>query len=188
VYRRLLPIRPDRCGGKGAKIYQRSGLAALRVELGSCVFWVCRTRTPDAENRFEFLFLELGKTFPAKEPRRARVALFASCISQVTFSDLNRATIRVLQANGCEVVVAQSKSVVARWRARWNSRHRSQSGADKSGSFSIRGFDAIITNAAGCRSTLRNIPILQESDPSHQPAEKFSAKVQTSRNFSMNSA
>ena len=58
----------------------------------------------------EFFFSELGKTFPAKGQRRARVAFFAGCVAQVTFSELNRATIRVLQANGCEVVVPAAQT------------------------------------------------------------------------------
>src|ERR1700733_10284393 len=58
----------------------------------------------------DFFFSELGKTFPAKSERRARVAFFAGCVAQVTFSELNRATIRVLQANGCEVVVPAAQT------------------------------------------------------------------------------
>src|SRR6202040_417278 len=52
-----------------------------------------------------FFFGQLGRTFPATGARRARVAFFAGCVAQVTFTRLNEATIRVLTANGCEVVV-----------------------------------------------------------------------------------
>ena len=52
-----------------------------------------------------FFFSQLGQTFPAQGQRRARVALFAGCVAQVSFAGLNEATLRVLTANGCEVVV-----------------------------------------------------------------------------------
>ena len=42
---------------------------------------------------------------PAPGPRRARVALLAGCVQQVLDPDINHATLRVLAANGVEVVV-----------------------------------------------------------------------------------
>ena len=107
VYRRLLPY-PGRiaAAARGLKIYQRSGLAALARGTGILRLLGLQDREkllPRIDS--EFFFGELGKTFPARGERRARVAFFAGCVAQVTFSELNRATIRVLQANGCEVVV-----------------------------------------------------------------------------------
>ena len=52
----------------------------------------------------EFFFSKLGRTYPAVGERRARVALFAGCVAQVSFSALHDATIRVLTANGCELL------------------------------------------------------------------------------------
>ena len=56
-----------------------------------------------------FFFSQLGRTFPAQGQRRARVALFAGCIAQVSFTALHEATIRVLTANGCEVVAPKGQ-------------------------------------------------------------------------------
>jgi glycolate oxidase iron-sulfur subunit len=58
---------------------------------------------PRVDNNF--FYNRLRKTLPAKGQRRARVAFFAGCVAQVTFAELNAATIRGLTANGCEVVV-----------------------------------------------------------------------------------
>ena len=107
VYRRLLPY-PRRIAAATSllRIYQRSGLATVARGAG-----ILKLLQLDQRERLlpqidrQFFFSELGRTFPAKGPRRARVAFFAGCVAQVTFSELNRATIRVLQANGCEVVV-----------------------------------------------------------------------------------
>ena len=51
---------------------------------------------------------------PPSAQRRARVALFAGCIAQVSFSKLHEATIRVLTANGCEVVVPGGTNLLRR--------------------------------------------------------------------------
>ncbi|MFZ0645852.1 MAG: 4Fe-4S dicluster domain-containing protein, partial [Candidatus Acidiferrales bacterium] len=107
VYGRLLPY-PGRiaAAARGLKVYQRSGLAALARGTGILRLLGLQDREkllPRIDS--EFFFGELGKTFPARGPRRARVAFFAGCVAQVTFSELNRATVRVLQANCCEVVV-----------------------------------------------------------------------------------
>ena len=52
-----------------------------------------------------FFFSQIGKTFPAEGERRYRVAFLAGCIANVAFARLNEATVRVLQKNGCEVVI-----------------------------------------------------------------------------------
>ena len=88
-----------------------------------------------------FFFSELGKTFPAQGKQRARVAFFAGCVAQVTFSELNRATIRVLQANGCEVVVTRRTSLLrCACRARRRPRRGAQPGSCKLPCFSRRRF------------------------------------------------
>src|SRR6202041_295946 len=95
----------------------------------------------------EFFFSELGKTFPAQGTRRARVALFAGCIAQVTFSELNRATIRVLQANGCEVVVPAAQGCCGALPAHAGVRDVARDLAQANfRAFLGEDFDAIITN------------------------------------------
>ncbi|MCG8587235.1 MAG: 4Fe-4S dicluster domain-containing protein, partial [Pirellulales bacterium] len=52
----------------------------------------------------------LPKVYPAKGARRARVALLAGCAQRVLSPEINWATLRVLAANGVEVVVPKSQS------------------------------------------------------------------------------
>jgi glycolate oxidase iron-sulfur subunit len=187
VYRRLLP-QPRRIAAiaKLMRIYQRSGLATLARGSGILRLLGLKDREqlmPKIDS--EFFFSELGKTFPAKGTRRARVALFAGCLAQVTFSELNRATIRVLQSNGCEVVVPEGQLCcgalpshagirdVARDLARTNC-----------AAFAMEEFDAIITNASGCGSALKEYGhLLPEGDPANQSACKFSSKVRDVSEF-----
>ena len=127
----------------------------------------------------------MGKTFPAQGTRRARVAFFAGCIAQVTFSDLNRATIRVLQANGCEVVVPAAQTCCGALAAHAGVRDTARDLAHKNfDAFLSDDFDAIITNAAGCGSTLKEYAhLFSEDSTSHSRAEKFSAKMRDISEF-----
>jgi glycolate oxidase iron-sulfur subunit len=48
---------------------------------------------------------ELPRELPAIGKRRARVAFFRGCVGDAMFAPTQWATLRVLQANGCEVVI-----------------------------------------------------------------------------------
>src|SRR6185312_12188371 len=50
-------------------------------------------------------FREHGRTFPALGARRARVVFLPGCVQCELLPELNRATVRVLCAHGCEVVI-----------------------------------------------------------------------------------
>src|ERR1700689_5082504 len=181
VYRRLLPF-PQRIAraARLLRLYQRSGLAALARSSGVLDLLRMRDRErllPQIDS--DFFFTELGKTFPAQGARRARVAFFAGCVAQVTFSELNRATIRVLQANGCEVIVPAEQICCGALAAHAGVRDVARDLAQANfHAFRADDFDAIITNAAGCGSTLKEYAFLFPADgPDRAGAEKFSAKV-----------
>jgi glycolate oxidase iron-sulfur subunit len=187
VYRKLLPY-PSRIAfaARLLKFYQRSGLAALARSTGILRLLGLQDRErllPKIDS--EFFFSDLGKTYPAKGRRRARVALFAGCVAQVTFSELNRATIRVLQANGCEVAVPAGQVCCGALPNHAGVRDvaRDLSRANLS-AFAVDDFDAIITNAAGCGSTLKEYThLFADSDLSHEQAAKFAAKMRDVTEF-----
>jgi glycolate dehydrogenase iron-sulfur subunit len=187
VYRRLLPY-PKRIAvaARALRIYQRSGLAALAHSTGILRLLGLQDRErllPKIDG--EFFFSQLGKTFPAQGKRRARVALFAGCVAQVTFSDLNRATIRVLQANGCEVVVPAGQLCCGALPAHAGVRDVARSLARANfEAFLTDDFDAIITNAAGCGSTLKEYNhLFSEDDPAQRQAAKFVARMRDVTEF-----
>ncbi len=96
----------------------------------------------------EFFFSEIGKFFPAVGERRGQVAFLAGCISNVAFSHLNRATINVL---------TQKRNIKA---------------------FLSGEYDAIITNAAGCGSHMKEYDDLLEHDLDFAArAKEFKAKT-----------
>jgi len=187
VYRRLLPY-PKRIAmaGRMMGLYQRTGLAALARGTGILRLLGLqeRERLLPAIDK-EFFFGELGKTFPATGTRRARVAFFAGCIAQVTFSELNRATIRVLQANGCDVVVPAAQVCCGALAVHAGVRDAARGLARKNQEvFAADEFDAIITNAAGCGSTLKEYAhLFADEDAAHAQAEKFTSKVRDVTEF-----
>jgi glycolate oxidase iron-sulfur subunit len=133
----------------------------------------------------KFFFDQLGTTHPAVGPRRARVAFFAGCVAQVTFTPLNESTIRVLTANGCEVVVPNDQRCCGALAAHAGAREAARAVARQNLlAFHLADFDAIITNAAGCGSTLKEYHHpFSPDEPEYAAAEAFSAKVRDVTEF-----
>ena len=187
IYRRLLPYpRRIAVAARGLRVYQRSGLAAVVRGTGILKLLGLQDRErllPQIDSAF--FFSELGKTFPAKAPQRARVALFAGCVAQVTFSELHRATIRVLQANGCEVFVPAGQLCCGALAAHAGVRDVARNLARANfAAFPANGFDAMITNAAGCGSTLKEYPhLFSQPGADHDAAARFSSKVRDVTEF-----
>jgi glycolate oxidase iron-sulfur subunit len=93
------------------------------------------------------------------------VAFFGGCVAQVTFSTLNEATIRVLRANGCEVVVPEKQVCCGALASHAGVREAARELARKNlQAFPSGDFDAIVTNAAGCGSTLKEYSHLFTAD------------------------
>ena len=187
VYRRLLP-HPRRIAAAARllRFYQRSGLQWLARHSG--VLHICGLAEREAllpRIDDSFFFERLGKTFPAQGPRRARVAFFAGCVAQVTFSALNDATIRVLTANGCEVVVPDGQLCCGALAAHAGVRDAARDLARRNLAVFLReNFDAIVTNAAGCGSTLKEYEHLFSPDePEHGHAHAFQEKMRDVTEF-----
>ena len=187
VYRHLLPYpRRIAAAARLARFYQRSGLQALARGTGLLRMLGMAERDrlmPRIED--DFFFSKLGRTYPAQGAQRARVALFAGCVAQVSFAKLNEATIRVLTANGCEVVVPDGQSccgaLAAHAGVRDVARDLARVNMDV---FLAGGFDAFVTNAAGCGSTLKEYELLFPEDaPEHQRAQAFRAKMRDVTEF-----
>lgn len=187
VFNWLLPF-PGRIAAAARllRLYQRSGLQAFARGTGVLKLMGLAERErllPRIDD--EFFFGKLGKTFPAAGERRARVAFFAGCIANVTFSGLNEATIRVLTANGCEVVVPSEQLCCGALAVHAGVRETARELARKNiKAFGSGEFDAILTNAAGCGSTLKEYDqLFSANEPEHAAAMAFQSKVQDVTEF-----
>src|SRR6202795_3958284 len=187
VYRRLLPY-PERIAmaAKLLRFYQRSGLQAAARVTGLLKMLGLAERDlllPPVDR--QFFFDQLGKTFPAQGPRRARVAFFAGCVANVTFTALNEATIRVLTANGCEVVVPGGQFCCGALPVHAGVRDVARDLACRNiAAFAAEGFDALVTNAAGCGSTLKEYAHLFTADePEYSAAAALAIKTRDVTEF-----
>jgi glycolate oxidase iron-sulfur subunit len=132
-----------------------------------------------------FFFSQIGKTFPAEGERRYRVAFLAGCIANVSFARLNEATVRVLQRNGCEVVIPAGQGCCGALHLHSGLRGEARKLACRNIDGVLDGkFDAIITNAAGCGSTLKEYGELLEDLPEYaEKARRFSASMRDVTEF-----
>ncbi len=100
---------------------------------------------------------QLPEVLPAIGPRRARVALFTGCVGDVMFRHAHWATARVLQENGCEVVVPRNQQCCGAIHFHAGSSEPAQAMADANvAAFEAADCDAVIVNVAGCGSMLKD--------------------------------
>jgi glycolate oxidase iron-sulfur subunit len=189
-YRDLLP-HPRRLefAGKLLRFYQRSGLEKAILASGVLKLFPGRLAevarlAPRIDKQF---FTEkLGTVVPAIGPRRYRVAFFAGCIANLTFSELNEATVRVLARNGCEVVIPADQSCCGALHVHAGMRGLARQLAKQNiRTFLADGYDAIITNAAGCGSVMKEYPLLFQEEEREflEPARAFSALLKDVTEF-----
>lgn len=126
---------------------------------------------------------QLPTFFAATGRRRARVALFTGCVGDVMFRHTNWATARVLQANGCDVVVPREQGCCGAIHLHAGSSDPARGFADQNlAAFDPSSVDAIIVNVAGCGSMLKDYGHHWQDDKQHE-REAFAAKVRDCSEF-----
>lgn len=101
--------------------------------------------------------LPLPERLPAKGPRRATVALFTGCVGDALFRETNWATARVLQENGCDVLIPRQQGCCGAIHYHAGSEEPAREFADRNlAAFRNLEVDAIVTNIAGCGSMLKD--------------------------------
>jgi len=123
-----------------------------------------RLPTPSAVDR--------PQVFAAEGERRARVALLSGCAQQVLAPEINEATVRLLTRHGVEVAVAsgggccgalvhhmgREAQALASARANIDAWERERARA---------GLDAVIINASGCGTTVKDYGFMLREDPAY---------------------
>jgi glycolate oxidase iron-sulfur subunit len=167
------------------RLYQRFGIGEKLRRAGVMNRLPARLRTMEA------LLPELPKqekipevTEPAGE-RRRRVGVLTGCVQRVFFSPVNAATVRVLAAEGCEVVAPKEQGCCGALSTHAGREEESLNFARKTiDVFEKEDLDNVIVNAAGCGSTMKEYGYLLRDDPEYaERAEEFSAKVKDISEF-----
>jgi glycolate oxidase iron-sulfur subunit len=128
---------------------------------------------------------QLPAVLPAIGPKRARVALFLGCVADAMFPETNAATARVLQANGCEVLIPRGQSCCGAIDYHSGVEGPALELARRNlETFRLAGVDAIIVNAAGCGAMLKDYAHILPAEL-HDDAKAFVAKVKDISEFLM---
>jgi glycolate oxidase iron-sulfur subunit len=188
----LLP-HPSRLqfAGRLLRFYQRSGLETLAMRALGLLPAAPRRKlrnlarlSPRMEN--PFFFDRLGTVVPAVGERKYRVAFFAGCIANLAFARLNDATVRVLARNGCEVMILKDQGCCGALQVHAGMRDTARRLARRNiQAFLKEKFDAVVTNAAGCGSVLKEYPTLFEEEQPEllEPAQRFSTQLKDVTEF-----
>jgi glycolate oxidase iron-sulfur subunit len=174
--------------GFGLRLYQRSGLQTLTRKTGVLRVLPQRLREMEA-----MLAPTQGGLFrwrapavtPARGTARYRVGFVEGCVMSQFFSDTNAATVRVLAANGCAVHSPPRQGCCGALQMHTGDRSVARDLARKNiDAFSPLQLDAIIINAAGCGSTLKEYGHLLADDPAYaERAADFAARVKDVSEF-----
>ena len=186
VFRKLLPSRFN-LGLAGAVLYlyQASGLKKLVRTLGFLPRRLGEMESLAPEIETPFFFRYYGQVLAAEHAERYRVAFLGGCIANISFARLNEATVRVLRKNGCEVSIPAAQGCCGALHVHAGMREEARKLARRNIDAILDGnYDAIITNAGGCGSTLKEYGELLEHDPAYaEKARRFSALVKDVTEF-----
>ncbi len=183
VFTQLLPYRRRlRFAFALLRLYQRAGLQNLM-----------RFFLPKKLREMEQLLPAIPSQFfkphlgvaPGIGARRATIAMLDGCVMPLLFGDVNEATVRVLQRNGCDVIFPRSQTCCGALNV-----HNGETTAAKRmarrniDAFLDANVDAVIVNAAGCGAAMKEYGHLLRDDPEYrEKADRFSSLVKDAGEF-----
>lgn len=177
------------------KVYQRSGLQTLvhRFGLLDAVNALPTPLQKQLKTPEELMPTASGDLLPQLLPeitpaltgKRYRVGFVSGCIMDQIYRDINEATIRVLTANGCEVVTPPRQQCCGALHVHAGEAERGRQLARHNiDVFEPYNCDAIIINSAGCGSNLKEYGHLLRDDAAYaKRASAFSSKVKDISEF-----
>ena len=186
AFRHLLPSRFNlQLVARLLWLYQVTGLQALARKLGVIPKKLRAAESLAPAIEMPSFFAQYGRTFPALTERKHRVALLGGCMANVSFARLHEATVRVLQRNGCEVVIPPDQTCCGALHVHAGCRDEGRALARRNvDAMADAGFDAIISNTSGCGSTLKEYDELLEHDDAYrEKAKRFKALVKDVNEF-----
>lgn len=171
-------VRRMRAGAQGLRIYQQAGVSALLRKTGVLKLLKLenleRMVPPIAEAP-----LAPGKDAWVPKTRVGTAHIFNGCVMSSVFPDVNRSTGRVLAHNGyvTDVPVRQGccGAIYSHTGLLDDARRLARENID---AFEAAGEGAIVVNAAGCGSALKEYHHLLKDDPAYaKRAEAFVKRV-----------
>ena len=121
--------------------------------------------------------LALPEVVPAVGTRRARVALLSGCAQQVLAPDINAATLRVLARNGVETVIPRGQGCCGALSMHTGASEQAKPLARNNLAVFPDDVDAIVTNAAGCGSGMKEYGLLFKGTADEDAGQRFAKRV-----------
>ena len=115
--------------------------------------------------------------------RRARVALLRGCVQQVIAPEINLATIEVLTRNGIEVLVPPGQTCCGALAWHVGAATDARQCARRNVQAFDTDLDAIVTNAAGCGSTMREYGVILKGHAQETGGRALAKKVLDAAEF-----
>ena len=147
-------------------VYQKSGIQ--RLVQASGILTLLPQRLQSMERLLppiSFSSHALPERIPAKGPTRRRVGLLLGCVQRVFFGEVNQATVRVLTAEGCEVVIPQSQQCCGALAEHAGEEVDAMASAKRLiDAFEKADVETIVVNAAGCGSAMKRYGHLLRND------------------------
>jgi glycolate oxidase iron-sulfur subunit len=161
-------------------VYQRTGMQRLLRRSGLLSLLPKRMQAMEAllPTVPAHPLRRLPRHAAASAPQRRRVGMLAGCVQQVFFQHVNEATIRVLTAEGYDVVIPREQECCGALMMHTGlDRQAGELAKRMIRSFEEAGVDTVVINAAGCGSTMKEYGHLLRDDPEWSArAAAFSAR------------
>lgn len=161
--------------------YQRSGLQRLVRRSGATNLLPARLKA--MERLLPPISLgaaarQLPPHVQASDPPRRRVGLLLGCVQRVFFPHVNEATVRVLAAEGCDVVIPGEQGCCGALAMHAGEEGQAMADARRLiDVFEQAGVETIVVNAAGCGSAMKSYGDLLRDDPEYADrAKAFAAR------------
>ncbi len=128
---------------------------------------------------------KLPEVISAKGEKRYRVGMLLGCVQRVFLPEVNNATVRVLTANGCEVVVPKLQGCCGALSHHQGQEAQTLELAKQTiDAFADLNLDAVVVNASGCGHTMKEYGHILKDDPIYaEKAKLFSQKVKDVQEF-----
>lgn len=128
---------------------------------------------------------EFAPVIPAVGERRYRVGLLLGCVQRLFNPEVNNATVRVLTANGCEVIIPQIQGCCGALAHHQGEEDQAKAQAKATiDAFEKTGMDYLLINASGCGHTLKEYGHILQGDGKYgDRAVAFSKKVRDVQEF-----
>jgi glycolate oxidase iron-sulfur subunit len=166
---RWLVAKPSRLRAlaRALRVDQRLGLTRRLRPLMPRRLRELHALQPRISDRFSFDLIAEHESPVTHDPtQRYRVGLLTGCVQDVAFADVNRDTVDVLLANGCEVLTPRTQVCCGSLPGHNGELRLARRLAHQNlDAFPLDDLDAIIVNSAGCGSFMKRYRHLLPGDP-----------------------